>query len=217
MKHLFADTWTLTVRMLKHNVRSVDTIMTVLAMPLLILFAFVFVFGGAMNTGAIRYVDFVVPVVLLMCIASGVSYTAFRANRDVTEGMFTRFRAMPIARPALVAGHVLASVIVGAVSVAVILVVALLIGYRPRADVAGWLVTAGVLTLTLVAFCLMGVTFGLAAKSAEGSGVFSYLVIGLLFVSSGFAPTSSMPAPLRVFADHQPMTYIINAIRDTQL
>jgi ABC-2 type transport system permease protein len=131
--------------------------------------------------------------------------------------MFTRFRAMPIARPALVAGHVLASVIVGAVSVALILVVALLIGYRPRADVAGWLVTAGVLTLTLVAFCLMGVTFGLAAKSAEGSGVFSYLVIGLLFVSSGFAPTSTMPAPLRAFADHQPMTHIINAIRDTQL
>jgi ABC-2 type transport system permease protein len=203
--------------MLKHNIRSMDTIMTVLAMPLLILLAFVFVLGGAMDTGSIPYVNFVVPVVLLMCIASGVAYTAFRVNHDVTDGMFTRFRAMPIARPTLVAGHVFASVIVNAVSVAILIAVSFLIGYRPSADVVGWLLTAAILILALLAFSVMGVTFGLVAKTDEGSGMFSYLVIGLLFVSSGFAPTETMPTPLRAFADHQPMTVVINAIRDAQL
>jgi ABC-2 type transport system permease protein len=191
--------------------------MTILAMPLLMLLAFVFVLGGAMNTGSIRYVDFVVPVVLLMCIATGVGYTAFRVNRDVTDGTFTRFRAMPIARPALIGGHVVASVIVNAVSVVLILAVALLIGYRPGAGLGGWTVTAVILVLTLVAFSVMGVTFGLAAKSDEGASVFSYLVIGLLFVSSGFAPTETMPRALQAFAEHQPMTAIIDAIRNAQL
>jgi ABC-2 type transport system permease protein len=217
MRHLIQDTWALTVRMLKHNIRSMDTIMTVLAMPLLILLAFVYVLGGAINTGVIPYVDFVVPVVLLMCIASGVSYTAFRVNNDVIGGVFARLRAMPVARPALVGGHVVASVIVNAVSVALLLGVAFAIGYRSSTGLAGWGVTVGVLVLTLVAFSLMGVTFGLAAKTTEGSGMFSYIVIGLLFVSSGFAPTSTMPGPLRAFADHQPMTAIIDAIRGTQL
>jgi ABC-2 type transport system permease protein len=211
------DTWTLTARMLKHNIRSMDTVMTVLAMPLMVLLAFVFVLGGAMDTGDIAYVDFIVPVVLLMCVASGVAYTAFRVNRDATSGMFTRFQAMPVARSALLGGHIAASVIVNAVSVAVILAVELLIGYRPKADVAGWALTVALLLLTVVVFSVIGVAFGLAAKTDEGSGMFSYLVIGLLFVSSGFAPTSSMPAPLAVFADHQPMTAIINAIRANQL
>jgi ABC-2 type transport system permease protein len=211
------DTWTLAVRMLKHNVRSPDTIMTVLATPLMLLFAFVFVLGGAMDTGSVPYVNFVAPVVLLMCIISGVSYTAFRVNRDVTGGMFTRLRAMPVARPALVGGHILASVIVNAVSVAVIFAVDLLIGYRPAADAGGWAISVTVLLACLVVFSVMGVAFGLIAKTDEGSGMFSYAALGLLFVSSGFAPTSSMPGPVAAFADHQPMTVIIDTIRGAQL
>jgi ABC-2 type transport system permease protein len=194
-----------------------DTIMTVLAMPLMILLAFVFVLGGAMDTGPIRYIDFVVPVVLLIGIASGVAYTALRVNQDASTGMFARFRTMPIARPALLGGHIAASVIANALSLAVLCAVAGLIGYRSNADAAGWVITAALLALVLVAFSIMGVAFGLVAKTAEGAGMFSYLLIGLLFVSSGFAPTDTMPGPLRAFADHQPMTVIINAIRNTQL
>jgi ABC-2 type transport system permease protein len=203
--------------MLRHNIRSMDTIMSVLAMPLMILLAFVFVLGGAMDTGPIRYVDFIVPVVLLLCIASGVAYTAFRVNLDASTGMFARFRTMPIARPALLGGHIVASVIVNAISVAVIGAVSLLIGYRPQADAAGWATTAVLLVLALMAFSVMGVAFGLAAKSVEGASMFSYVLIGLLFVSSGFAPTDTMPSGLRAFADHQPLTAIINAVRDAQL
>ncbi len=214
---VFKDTWTLTVRMLKHNVRSMDTIMTVLGMPLLTLLAFVYVLGGAMSTGTIRYVDYIVPTVLLICIAGGVAYTAFRVNLDAQGGMFDRLKAMPLARPAIMGGHALASIIVNALSCVIILLVALLIGYHPEATIWGWIVGIVLLLLSLCAFTALGTAFGVIAKTAEGSGMFSYVVIGLLFVSSGFAPTTTMPAPLQVFADYQPMTPVINAIRDSLL
>lgn len=215
--HFVKDTWTFAARMLKHNIRSADTIMTVLGMPLMILLLFVFVFGGAMDTGTIAYIDYIVPAVLLMCIASGVSYTAFRVKGDILSGIFDRFRTMPIAHLSFVGGHVLASVIVNGISCVALFLVALLLGYRPQADIAGWGIALGVLLFTLVAFATIGVTFGIIAKTSEGSGMFSYLIIGLLFVSSGFAPTASMPPALQVFAKYQPMTPIINTMRSALL
>jgi len=217
MSNLLSDTWTLAVRMLKHSVRSPDTIMTVVAMPAFLLLAFVFVLGGAMNTGAANYVDYVVPVVLLFCVASGVAYTGYRVNQDVTSGFFARLRTMPIARSALIGGHLVASVLANLVSVAVIWVVSLAIGYRPRPAVAWWWASCGILLLAVVAFSVLGVAFGVLAKTNEGAGMFSYLLMVLLFVSSGFAPTDTMPAGLRAFADHQPMTPLINALRAGQL
>ena len=214
---LLADSWTLTGRMLKHNVRSADTIITTLVMPIMIMLAFVFVLGGAMNTGAIRYVDYVVPVVLLFAVASGVSYTGYRANLDVTTGMYDRFRTMPIARASMVFGHIVSSVILNLVSLVVIFGIALLCGYRPHPGLTGWLVLIGLLLAVLVAFAAMGVAFGMAAQSNEGAGMFAYIVMALMFVSSGFAPTETMKAGLRWFADRQPMTPIINAIRGAQM
>jgi len=215
--HALQDTNALSGRMLRHNIRSIDTIMTVLATPVLILLAFVFVVGGAMDIPGVRYVDYIVPVVVLMCIASGVSYTAYRINQDISSGMMTRFRTMPIARSAILGGHVVASVAVNGVSVALVLLIAVAVGYRPQAGAPDWALTVLLLALVLVGFTLMGVTFGLAARTVEGASLFSYLLIGLLFVSSGFAPTDTMPAGLQVFADHQPMTPIINALREAQL
>jgi len=217
MGSLMADSWTLTGRMLKHNVRSADTIVTTLVMPVMILLAFVFVLGGAMNTGPVRYVDYVVPVVLLFAVASGVSYTAWRANLDVSQGMYDRFRTMPIARAAMAGGHIVSSVILNAASLVVIFAIALLCGYRPHPGAAGWLVTFAILVGVLIAFAMMGVAFGMAASSNEGAGMFAYIVMALMFVSSGFAPTSTMKAGLRWFADHQPMTPIINALRAAQM
>ena len=211
------DTLTLAMRMLKHNIRTADTIMTTLVMPVMILLAFVFVIGGAMDTGTVAYVDYVVPVVLLYTVLTGISYTAWRVNQDVTSGFQDRLRSLPIARWSIIGGHVVASVLVNAVSVVIVFGVALLIGYRPRADAAGWLVSIVLIVVCLVAFTVMGVSFGMTAKTSEGAGMFVYFGMGLLFVSSGFAPTQSMPAPLRAFADHQPMTPIINAFRDAQL
>jgi ABC-2 type transport system permease protein len=217
MTYALSDTATLTGRMLKHNTRSVDTIMTVLITPIMILLAFVFVVGGAIDIPGVAYVDYIMPVILLMTVASGVAYTAFRVNNDVTSGMFARLRTMPISRSSILGGHVVASVVINAVSVAIVFAFGLLVGYRPQATMGGWLATIGLLLLTLVAFTTVGVAFGLVSASAEGSSMFSYLLLALLFISSGFAPTSTMPSGLRAFADSQPMTPLIDALRSTQL
>jgi ABC-2 type transport system permease protein len=211
------DTATLAARTLRHNIRSFDTIATVLVMPASILLTFVYVLGGAMDIPGERYVDYIVPVVLLFTIASGVSYTAFRVNADVAGGMYARLRTMPIAQGAIVGGHVVASWTVNAVSVGAIWLVAFLIGYRPRADATAWGISLALIALVLVAFTAMGVAFSLASRSAEGAAAFTYPLIGLLLTSSGFAPTNTMPTALRTFADLQPMTPIVNAIRDAQL
>ncbi len=211
------DTEALTGRMLKHNIRSLDTIMTVLITPIMILLAFVYVIGGVDVIPGVSYVDYIMPVILLMTIASGVAYTAFRVNNDVTSGIHARLRTLPIARASILGGHVVASVIINAVSVAIVFAFGLLVGYRPHADLGGWAATVGLLLLTLIAFTTVGVTFGLISKSAEGASMFSYLLLGLLFVSSGFAPTDTMPAGLAAFADHQPMTPLIDALRSAQL
>ena len=217
MTYALSDTATLTGRMLRHNTRSVDTVMTVLITPIMILLAFVFVVGGAIDIPGVKYVDYIMPVILLMTVASGVAYTAFRVNNDVTSGMFARLRTMPISRSSILGGHVVASVVINAVSVAIVFAFGLLVGYRPHATTGGWLATTGLLLLTLVAFTTVGVAFGLISASAEGSSMFSYLLLGLLFISSGFAPTSTMPSGLQVFADSQPMTPLIDALRSTQL
>jgi ABC-2 type transport system permease protein len=195
--HALSDTAWLTLRMLQHNIRSLDTIMTVLITPIMILLAFVFVIGGAITIPGTTYVDYIMPVVLLMTIASGVAYTAFRVNNDVTSGMYNRLRTLPIARASILGGHVVASVIINTVSVALVFAIGLLAGYRPHADLNGWLATIGL--------------------TAEGASLFSYLLLALLFVSSGFAPTDTMPAGLRAFAEHQPMTPLLDAIRTAQL
>ena len=106
MTYAVSDTATLTGRMLKHNIRSIDTVMTVLITPIMILLAFVFVIGGAISIPGVKYVDYIMPVILLMTVASGVAYTAFRVNNDVTSGMFARLRTMPIARASILGGHV---------------------------------------------------------------------------------------------------------------
>ena len=217
MTYAVSDTATLTGRMLKHNIRSIDTIMTVLITPIMLLLAFVFVVGGAISIPGVKYVDYIMPVILLMTVASGVAYTAFRVNNDVTSGMFARLRTMPIARASILGGHVVASVVINAVSVVIVFAFGLLVGYRPHATMGGWMATVALLLLTLIAFTTVGVAFGLTSSTAEGSSLFAYLLLGLLFVSSGFAPTSTMPSGLSAFADHQPMTPLINALRTTQL
>ncbi|HWO52268.1 MAG TPA: ABC transporter permease, partial [Ornithinibacter sp.] len=119
MTYAVSDTATLTGRMLKHNIRSIDTIMTVLITPIMLLLAFVFVVGGAISIPGVKYVDYIMPVILLMTVASGVAYTAFRVNNDVTSGMFARLRTMPIARASILGGHVVASVVINAVSLVI--------------------------------------------------------------------------------------------------
>lgn len=216
--HFFGDTITLTGRSMKHVTRSPDTIITTAVMPIGIMLLFVFVLGGAVNTGQAagsgEYIDYVLPGILLITIAMGISYTAYRLFTDLQGGIFDRFHSMPIARSATLWAHVLTSLTANVISVVLVIGVALLLGFRTGAGVLGWLAVAGILLLFILALTWVAVIAGLSAKSIEGASAFSYPLIFQPFISSAFVPTESMPGPVRWFAEHQPVTSIVNTIRD---
>ena len=213
-KHFFGDTAVLLGRSLRHITRSLDTIITTTIMPIAFLLLFVYVFGGAIKHGSGTYVTYLLPGILLITIASGISYTAFRLFLDMRSGIFERFQSMPIARSSVLWAHVLTSLIANIISLVVVVLVAVGIGFRSGAGVLAWLAVAGILILFTLALTWIAVIAGLSAKSADGASAFSYPLIFLPFISSAFVPTRTMPGPVRAFADNQPMTSIINTIRD---
>jgi ABC-2 type transport system permease protein len=212
--HRFGNTAVLTGRSLRHIVRSPDTIITTLLMPIAFMLVFVYVFGGAMNAGSDRYVNYLLPGILLITIASSISYTAFRLFLDMQSGIFERFQSMPITRAAVLWAHVLTSLVATLISLVVVVLVALLMGFRSGAGASSWLAIAGILVVFTLALTWLAVTVGLSARSADGASAFSYPLIFLPFVSSAFVLTRTMPGPVRAFAEHQPVTPIVDAIRD---
>src|SRR5918998_5721257 len=212
-KHFFGDTAVLLGRSLRHIGRSPDTIITTAIMPIAFMLLFVYVFGGAIQAGTDNYVNYLLPGILLIAIASGVSYAAYRLFNDMQSGIFERFHSMPIARSSVLWGHVLTSLVSNAISVVVILLVALLMGFRSSAGVLAWLAVAGILVLFTLPLTWVAVIAGLSASSTDGATAFSYPIIFLPFVSSAFVPTDTMPGPVRAFAENQPVTSIVNTIR----
>jgi ABC-2 type transport system permease protein len=212
--HFLGDTATLQGRSLRHILRSPDTIITTAVMPIGFMLLFVYVFGGAIDVGSASYVNYLLPGILIITIASGVSYTAYRLFQDLQSGIFERFQSMPIARSSVLWAHVGTSLVANLVSVVVVVLVALLMGFRTSAGVLAWLAVAGILGLFTLALTWLAVVPGLSAKTADGAIAFSYPLIFLPFISSAFVPTETMPGPVRAFAEHQPVTSIVNAIRD---
>jgi len=212
--HFFGDTTVLLGRSLRHITRSPDTIITTAIMPIALLLLFVYVFGGAIRHGSGSYVTYLLPGILLITIASGISYTAFRLFNDLQGGIFERFQSMPIARPGVLWAHVLTSLAANVVSLVLVVGVALLVGFRSGAGVLAWLAIAALLILFTLALTWLAVIAGLTAKSVDGASAFSYPLIFLPFISSAFVPTATMPGPVRAFADNQPVTSIVNTIRD---
>jgi ABC-2 type transport system permease protein len=212
--HFFGDAAVLTGRTMRHVTRSLDTIITTAIMPIAMMLMFVYVFGGAIDTGPIQYVDYMLPGILLITIASGISYTAFRLFMDMKSGIFERFQSMPIARSGVLWAHVLTSLVANLISLVIVVGVALLMGFRSGAGVLAWLGVAGILLLFTLALTWIAVIAGLSAASVEGAGAFSYPLVFLPFISSAFVPTETMPGPVRWFAENQPVTSIVNTIRD---
>jgi len=211
--HAVADTATLTGRSLRHILRSPDTIVTTALMPIAFLLLFTFVFGGAIDVGDASYVDYLLPGILLITVASGIAYTAYRLFLDLQGGIVERFQSMPIARSSVLWAHVLTSIVANLVSLAVVVGAALLMGFRSSAGVLAWLAVVGILVLFTLALTWVAVIAGLSAKTVDGASAFSYPLIFLPFVSSAFVPTESMPGPVRWFAEHQPVTSIVDSIR----
>jgi ABC-2 type transport system permease protein len=212
-RHFFSDMGVMLGRSMRHIFRSMDTIITVTIMPIAFMLLFVYVFGGAIQTGTHNYVNYLLPGILLIAIASGIAYTAYRLFMDMQRGIFERFHSMPIARSTVLWGHVLTSLVSNAISVVVIILVALIMGFRSSAGVLSWLAVAGILTLFTLALTWIAAIAGLSAKSVDGAGTFSYPLIFLPFISSAFVPTESMPSVVRAFAENQPVTSIVEAIR----
>ena len=213
-KHFFGDTALLTGRSLRHITRSPDTIITTTIMPIAFMLLFVYVFGGAISSASGSYVNYLLPGILLITIASSISYTAFRLFMDMKSGIFERFQSMPIARSSVLWAHVLTSLVASLVSVVVVVGVALLMGFRSGAGVLAWLAIVGILVLFTLALTWLAVIAGLSATSVDGASAFSYPLIFLPFISSAFVATATMPGPVRAFAENQPVTPIVNTIRD---
>lgn len=211
--HFLSDTAALTGRSLRHVSRSPDTIITTVITPVVMMLLFVYVFGGAIEAGTGDYVDYLLPGILLITVASGIAYTAYRLFLDLEGGLFERFQSMPIARSSVLWAHVITSLVANLVSLVVVVLVALLMGFRSGAGVLSWLAVAGILVLFTLALTWLAVVPGLTASSVEGASAFSYPLIFLPFLSSAFVPTDTMPGPVRAFAEHQPVTSIVDAIR----
>ncbi|MEO9139273.1 MAG: ABC transporter permease [Jatrophihabitans sp.] len=212
--HILSDSTVLLKRSLRHILRSPDTIITTAITPIAMLLLFVYVFGAAIKVGDGSYVDYLLPGVLLITVASGISYTAFRLFTDVSSGIFERFQSMPIARSAVLWGHVLTSVVANLISLVLVVLVAVAMGFRSGAGLLAWLAVLGILVLFTVSLTWLAVIPGLTAKSVDGVSGFSYPLIFLPFISSAFVPTAGMPGPVHWFAQHQPVTSIVNTLRN---
>lgn len=211
--HALGDTSVLLGRSLRHIARSPDTIITTAVTPVAMMLLFVYVFGGAIDVGSTSYVDYLLPGILLITIASGIAYTAYRLFLDLDKGIVDRLRSMPIGRSAVLWAHVLTSLVANMVSVVVVVLVALLMGFRSSAGVPAWLAVGGILVVFTLALTWIAVIAGISATSVDGASAFSYPLIFLPFISSAFVPTETMPGPVRWFAEHQPVTSIVDAIR----
>ncbi len=213
------DSATMLRRNLRHLRRYPGMMIMSLGMPVLLLLLFVGVFGGAMQAGvgSGEYIDYVVSGILLMTVGYGASMTALAVNRDMTEGIISRFRTMAIARVSVLTGHVLGAVLRTVVSAALVVLVALLFGFRPAAGVGGWFAALGVVVLLALALTWLAVAVGLVAKNAEGANLFILVVQVLPFVSSAFVPPDSMSGAVRWFARHEPFTPVIDTLRGVLL
>ncbi|MGH3877306.1 MAG: ABC transporter permease [Actinophytocola sp.] len=209
---LTGDMRAMTARSVRLSVRNQDALYTALFLPVMLMLLFVYLFGGAIETGT-EYVTYVVPGVIILCAGFGSSLTAVAVTQDLKGGVMDRFRSMDISGAAVLAGHVVASIARNLLSTVLVLVVAFLIGFRPQAGLGEWLAAVGVLLMFVLAFSWVSAAVGLITRSAEAAGGFSFFVMFLPYPSSAFVPIDTMPSWIHGFAEHQPFTPVIESMR----
>lgn len=207
------DIATMFTRCMRYTLRNGDTLITTVALPIVLMLLFVYVFGEAIDTGSTKYIDYVVPGILMLCIGQCSSTTALSINNDMTKGIIDRFQTMPIPRTVVLTGHVLASLVRNLISVSLVLVVAFIIGFRSSADFIEWFGVIGIILLYALAMTWISVVFGLLVHSAEGAGSYSFFITLLPYLSSAFIPTEAMSSAVKIFAKYQPITPINESIR----
>lgn len=213
----YKDSITMTKRCLLLSKRNPDIVLTSIMLPALMMMLFTALFGKIIQVEGISYVNYIVPGVLLQCIGQCSSPTAISMNRDITGGIMNRFLTMPIKKSSVLTGHVLEAVLCNLLTSIIVLLAAVLVGFRPLANYFEWLIVFALLIGVIFVISWMSIYIGILAGSAEGASVLSVFAIILPYLSSGFVPTEQMPKLLAVFAEHQPMTPIINTMRNAFL
>ncbi|TCO45565.1 ABC-2 type transport system permease protein [Kribbella antiqua] len=192
--------------------RNLDTLFAAILLPLLMMALFVYVFGGAINTGT-EYVNYVVPGILLLTTGYGAASTAMAVTDDMTSGMIDRLRSLPIHSFAVLTGHVTASIARNAASTAIVILASLAMGFRPTASAGEWLAAIGLLLLYVVALSWLAAGLGVIAKTVESASTLSFFMLFLPYLSSAFVPPETMPSWLRPVSEHQPITPTVEAVR----
>ncbi|MBH0775134.1 ABC transporter permease [Nocardia bovistercoris] len=208
-----ADSSVMLRRCVRHTLRSRDTLIISVLMPIFVMLLFTYVFGGAIDVGG-SYLDYVVPGIMMLCTGFGSSITATAVSTDMTRGSIDRFRTLPMFRQAVLVGHVVEGVLRNLAAIAIAVAVAVALGFRPHARIWQWLGAAAVITLFVAAISWISVALGLLAQNPEAAGGLTYAIMFVLYISSAFVPTSTMPGWLRGFAEHQPATPVIDTVRE---
>jgi ABC-2 type transport system permease protein len=207
-----SDTGVMITRSLRRSLRDPEAFFTALMLPVVLMLLFVYVFGGALGTGG-KYVEYVVPGLIVLCAGFGAGTTAVAVATDMTSGIVDRFRSMPVSGSSILVGHVAASLARNLLATALVIGVGLGIGWRPAASPLNWAAAAGMILLFVLALSWLAAGAGLLARSAEAANSLSIVLMFLPYVSTAFVPARTMPAALRDFAEHQPFTPIIETIR----
>lgn len=208
------DSFILVQRSLKHIFKNLDQLLSLAIQPIMFMLLFRYVFGGSINVGATSYVNFLVAGIWVQMAAFGATTTSISIATDLQRGIVDRFKSLPMVSSAVMTGHVVADLVRNAISSVVLIAVALLVGFRPVASLTDWLAIFGILLLFTFALSWMSAIMGLLAKSIEAVQWMGFVaVFPLTFASAAFAPTANMPKGLRVFAENQPVTHVIEAMR----
>lgn len=206
------DGWTMSLRSLKHIFREVKSLVMAIGLPVAIMVMFVYVFGGAIQTGT-DYVNYIVPGVIIICVGYGCAIIAVSVTKDMVGGLFERFRSMPLLPSSLMVGHVIGGFVRNAIATIVAILVALLIGFQPEAGWLEWFGVIAVLTLFMLSISWVFVVLGLLVNSVEAASALTFPMLFLPYLSSAFVPTETMPSWLHAFAENQPMTPLIETLR----
>lgn len=209
---IVGDSVTMVGRSLRLSRRNLEVLLVSLMLPVILMLMFVYLFGGAIETGT-AYVSYVVPGVLVLCAGFGSATTAVSVSQDMTNGVMDRFRSLDVSGAAVVSGHVAASVVRNAASTVLVFGVAFLIGFRTNATLFGWLAAGGILLWFIVAISWLAALVGLLAKSPEAANGFTFFLMFLPYASSAFVPIATMPVWLQGFSRNQPVTPVIESVR----
>jgi ABC-2 type transport system permease protein len=208
------DAWEMTRRSIRHIIRSLDQVMSLILFPIMFMLLNRYVLGGAIDTGDVSYANYLFAGILVQTLAFGANYTTINLAVDMKEGIVDRFRSLPMASSALLVGHVTADLVRNVISGVIIILVGLLVGFRPSASLKDWILVAGLALLFTLAISWLSAILGLMVKSLEAAQWIGFVFIfPLTFISSAFVPTDTMPPALQAFAENQPLTHVINAIR----